>query len=182
MKNLGKTVRIAQIEGKPWKQALNQFLRSYRAAPHGSTNVSPNQLMFGRNLSSRLPSAETQERTPQLETALVNYELMAEKNRKYADRKLSTKPSPLKAGDTVLVKAEKKNKLSPLYKPEKHTVMVRDNSWVVTKSNVTGKKVTRNISMLKLLPDVIVEDSVNDEPEVIAEQVVDLVRFGIRRV
>jgi len=64
MKNLGKTVRIAQIEGKPWKQALNQFLRSYRAAPHGSTNVSPNQLIFGRNLSSRLPSAETQERTP----------------------------------------------------------------------------------------------------------------------
>ena len=51
MKSLGKVVRTAQIEKKHWRQCLNQFLRN------GSTGTSPNQLMFGRNISSRLPKS-----------------------------------------------------------------------------------------------------------------------------
>lgn len=155
MKSLGKTVRIAQYEGKCWKQVLNQFLRSYRAAPHASTGVAPNQLMFGRNLTSRLPTCETTKPTPLLESALEKYKVTAEKNRVYTDKKLCTKPSPMKEGDQVLVRADRKNKLSPLYKPDKHTVMVRDKSWIMVKSNVTGKTANRNISFLKILkPDV----------------------------
>ena len=53
MKNLGKSVRIAQLEGQTWKQAVNTFLRSYREAPHGTTGFSPYRLMFGREMKSK---------------------------------------------------------------------------------------------------------------------------------
>ena len=168
MKSLGKTVKIAQLEGKPWKQVLHQFLRTYRAAPHASTGVAPNQLMFGRNLTSRLPTEETTKPTPLLVSALEKYKVTAEKNRVYTDKKICTKPSTMKEGDQVLVRADRKNKLSPHYKPERHTVMVRDKSWVMAKSNLTGKEIKRNISFLKLLkPDVPANvirngDEVND--------------------
>ncbi len=160
MNSLGKTVRIAQFEGKPWKQALNQFLRSYRAAPHASTEVSPNMLMFGRNMSSRLPSGSTSNLTPLLESALDKYKDTAERNQTYADRKLSTKPSSMKVGDSVLVKANKINKLSPLYNPDKHTVIARNKSWILSQTDSTGKKVSRNISFLRMLKPQIIPEAV----------------------
>jgi len=83
MKSLGKMVRCAQVEGKPWREAMNQFLRTYSAAPHGSNKFSPNQLMFGRNLSSRLPTAMQLTSSATLESALDNYSKAAERNREY---------------------------------------------------------------------------------------------------
>ena len=150
MKSLGKTVRIAQIEGKPWRQVMNQFLRSYRAAPHASTGFSPNQLMFGRNVSSRLPSVETQSPSATLEAAVNNYAKSAEKNRIYGDKKLNTKPSIIKPGDSVLVRQPKINKLT--YKPEKLKVVARNGSWVLAKG-IDGHKIERNVSFFKLLPE-----------------------------
>ena len=105
--------------------------RSYRAAPHGSTGVSPNQLMFGRNQSSRLPSINMSQPTPIIKSALKKYAETTEKNREYADEKLCTKPSNIKVGDKVLLKAKKVNKLSPIYSPEILTVVARNKSWVL---------------------------------------------------
>ena len=150
MKSLGKMVRIAQVEGKPWRQAMNQFLRCYRAAPHASTGFSPNQLMFGRNVTSRLPSG-TAPKSATLDAALTNYANAARSNRLYADKKLNTKPSALKPGDLVMVKQPKVNKLTPPYKPEKLVVVARDKSWVMAKGP-DGNSVERNISFFKLLP------------------------------
>ena len=84
MKSLGKLVQTAQVERKPWRQCLNQFLRSYRAAPHSSSGVSPNQLMFGRNLSSRLPESKEPVEgviANDLERAIVNCERAADRDR-----------------------------------------------------------------------------------------------------
>ena len=165
MKSLGKIVRIAQVEGKPWRQVMNQFLRSYRAAPHASTGFSPNQLMFARNVSSRLPNGITPAKSVALETALTNYANASEANRLYADKKLNTKPSLMKPGDLVLVKQPKVNKLTAPYKPEKLVVVARDKSWILAKSP-SGHTVERNISFFKLLPP--------DPPELPEEEVTTL--------
>ncbi len=42
MPSLAKVVRSAK-EKRDWRAALNEFLRSYRAAPHSVTGVAPNQ-------------------------------------------------------------------------------------------------------------------------------------------
>jgi hypothetical protein len=55
MKNMGRVIRNAMVEGKDWKQELNQFLRSYRSTPHCTTGVPPSTLMFGENRTNRLP-------------------------------------------------------------------------------------------------------------------------------
>ena len=41
MRNLNKVMRIATIEGQPWREALYDFLLNYRIAKHVSTDVIP---------------------------------------------------------------------------------------------------------------------------------------------
>ena len=55
MANLVKITHAAIAEGKEPTESLQSFLREYRSTPHGSTGKSPNQLMFGRDLRSRVP-------------------------------------------------------------------------------------------------------------------------------
>ena len=170
MKSLSKMVKIAQLEQKPWIQFMQTFLRAYRAAPHSSTGFAPNILMFGRNCTSRLPSMSADimpsfntlvNRTDdywdgndhslaRLLKAVHNSELAHDKNRAYANRKLNTKPSDLKVGDTVLVKQPVINKLTSQFNSEKLKVIARNGSWVVGESSL-GKTITRNISFFKKL-------------------------------
>ena len=55
MPNLENCVRTAVVEGKNWKQELYKFLKEYRATPHTTTNVSPNEALNGRKLKTTLP-------------------------------------------------------------------------------------------------------------------------------
>ena len=48
MASLKKIMQTAHIEGKPWQQELNKFLRNYRATPHCTTGVSPAEALFNR--------------------------------------------------------------------------------------------------------------------------------------
>jgi pantoate kinase len=41
MRTIGKTVKCAQLEGRPWRKELNKFLRNYRATPHRVTGEAP---------------------------------------------------------------------------------------------------------------------------------------------
>ncbi len=159
MQSLGKVVKIAQLEGKPWRSSLNAFLRSYRASPHSTTGIAPNQLMFNRNDSSRLPSAEYEHKAKGrnlaeeffLHYARTNKEKHADKNRALTNQKLCTKPSAIKSGDNVLLRQKRINKLSAHYGIEKFTVVARQGSWVLCK-NSKGKEIARNISFCKKLP------------------------------
>lgn len=45
MSNKNKQIQIAKINGANWKNNLEQFLRDYRATPHSTTSVSPNDLL-----------------------------------------------------------------------------------------------------------------------------------------
>jgi len=160
MKSLGKLVRTAQVEKKPWRQCLNQFLRSYRAAPHSSTGLSPNQLMFGRNISSRLPESKEpveEEISKDLSRAIENCEKAADRNRAYGNKRRNTKASDIKLGDTVLVKQAKVNKLTSPFNPDKLTVTSKQGSWVVG-TNSAGKDIARNVSFFKKLPESIPTD------------------------
>ena len=46
MRNINRVFRNCEISGKNWKIELQIFLRNYRATPHSSTNVAPEQLLL----------------------------------------------------------------------------------------------------------------------------------------
>jgi UTP:GlnB (protein PII) uridylyltransferase len=45
-KCLNKTIRVATIERKNWKEELYNFLLNYRATPHTTTGRTPSELLF----------------------------------------------------------------------------------------------------------------------------------------
>ncbi len=55
MQPLGKALKTAHAERRPWRQELNRFLLQYRTAPHATTKVPPSELMFNRTVKGKLP-------------------------------------------------------------------------------------------------------------------------------
>ena len=54
MQRIKKTARIAALEGKPVRDEVRRGVRVYRATKHATTRVSPNNLMFGRELHGKI--------------------------------------------------------------------------------------------------------------------------------
>lgn len=104
MKNLAKVIKTAIIERKHWKEALIVFLRAYRSTPHSSTGVSPSQLLFGSNRTSRLPTSmnESKSREEYKQMALDKDKHSKLIAREANDKKLNAKQHQLKEGDVVL--------------------------------------------------------------------------------
>ena len=48
-------MRIAQAEGKDWKDEVRKYLVAYRSTPYTTTGVSPAELLFGRKMRTKLP-------------------------------------------------------------------------------------------------------------------------------
>ena len=54
-KTICKAIRAAFVENKNWKQEMYNFLRNYRATKHATLNKAPAEILFGRNIKTRLP-------------------------------------------------------------------------------------------------------------------------------
>ena len=52
---LFKIVRIARLEVRDWRRALQNFLFQDRVTPHTVTGMSPIELLMGRKLPVKLP-------------------------------------------------------------------------------------------------------------------------------
>ena len=155
MPNLEKCVLIAVVENKNWKQVLYKFLRQYRTTCHTTTNESPCEALNGRKLKTTLPeivSTHSGQHAPQeLHKSLTERDTeQKEETKAYADKKLRVKPSDIKPGDTVLVRQQKKNKLSTPYRPEPLVVEENKRSMVTASDGL--KSITRNSSMFKVIP------------------------------
>ncbi len=49
MQPLGKALKTAHIENRPWQQELSRFLLLYRTTPYTSTNVPPLITLYEEN-------------------------------------------------------------------------------------------------------------------------------------
>ena len=56
MKPLGKAIKTAHLERRPWQQELSRFLLTYCSTPHSTTKVPPAQLLYNREMRGKLPS------------------------------------------------------------------------------------------------------------------------------
>ena len=130
-KSLLKRMKIAQAEGKEWKKEIRKYLVACRSTPHTTTGVSPAELLFGRKMRTKLP--ELKEESTESEMRDKDGEMKA-KAKRYVDKKRNAQESDLAPGDQVLVRQERKNKLSTPFAPEPYDVVTKTGNSVVVES------------------------------------------------
>ena len=53
-----KRLRISKAEGRDRRSQMDDFLMMYRSTPHSTTGVSPAELLFGRDIRTKLPQLQ----------------------------------------------------------------------------------------------------------------------------
>ena len=149
MQRIKKTARIAALEGKPVRDEVGRGVRAYRATEHATTGVSPNKLMFGRELRGKFPEVKRQPKHPDDTVIRHNDKKRKLKMKQYADKRRHTAVMKIKVGDTVLCKQERKHSLTPLYDPDPMVVIGVKGSMITAKNDVKIR--TRNYADWKLL-------------------------------
>ena len=103
MKPLGKFLRAAQVEHRPWQQQLSKFLLNYRQTPHSVTKIPPAQLLFNRNIQGKLPTIKSKLAVNRHKEAKHNQKQHRHEAKLYADARCQAHSSDIKVGDLVLV-------------------------------------------------------------------------------
>ena len=157
VQTLEKSIRIAHLEGKNWKQELYKFSRQYRATPHSTTKVFPSEALNSRNLKTTIPELPiTQQKlplcTPQDPSASIAQTdvLQKQKMKVYADLKTHAQEREIKPGEVVLMRQPKQNKLSTPYNPKPFIVEEKKGTMVTVRNG--SQAVTRNSSQFKVIP------------------------------
>ena len=147
-RSLRKFLQIAHLEGENWITELLVWLIAYRSTPQTKTGTTPCYMTFGREVRSKLPDLKR-------ETVGVPGEEVRERDwstkftgKAYADLKRGATPRNIRVGETVLLKAEKTNKLSTNFNPDPFKVVQKTGS-EVTLRNEAGFELKRNTALVK---------------------------------
>lgn len=107
MKPMGKAIRAAHAERKDWKKELYRFLLNYRATPQTTTKFSPAELLFNREIRTKLPSKLNKNETVVDQQVRENDRNAKRKMKENADKLANAKEMEIQIGDTVLVRKKK---------------------------------------------------------------------------
>ena len=157
-----KIIRIATLEGKDWKKALQNFLFQYRTTPHAVSGLSPAELLMGRRLNDKLPRVTIpSERITEAHWQQLLRERDARgklRQKEYADSKRSARYSDIGEGDHILLNKSRDNKLSPNFKPLPYKVVEKRGNAVLIQDQEGNTKL-RNVSHMKkfIQPDPATE-------------------------
>jgi hypothetical protein len=160
MKPLGKAIRTANLEGRPWKQELSKFLLAYRSTPHSTTKVPPAQLLYNREIRGKLPTLPHNSKVINRHREAKQNE-QKQRGKRYADSRRHTRTSKLRVGDRVLVRQKKTNKFSTNFSPTPYTIVAIKGSKVVARNQ--QHFITRNVSFFKKIAEQAVSREEGDE-------------------
>lgn len=142
-----KVLKISQLNGTNWKDALQDYLYMYAITPHSVTAVAPAQLMFGRRFRDLIPHLQDEKLDDgemRDRDRLVKFQ--AKEN---WDKRMKAKESSIVVGDEVLMKnMVPNNKLAPKFLGTPVKVIDRfGNS--LTLETADGRVYKRNTSHVK---------------------------------
>ena len=156
IQTLSKSIKIAHLEGKNWKQELYKFLRQYRATPHSTTNVSPSEALNNRKLKITLPEPplipfKQQNFMSQHASAnIAKRDAMQKQKMKISADKANAQERNITPGDIVLMRQPKRNKFNTPYNLKPFVVEEKKGSIVTVRNE--SQTVTRNSSQFKVIP------------------------------
>ena len=164
-KPMMKAVRAAVVQGRDWKQCLTEFLRMYRTTPHSTTQFTPYRLLFERDPRTKLPQIDANVKHKDDDVIRERDGEKKQAMKEYADSRRHAKSSDVEAGDVVLVKQGRANKLSTPFNPEPLIVSDRKGD-MVTATRSDGSSITRNVAMYRDLPDPPLESMTSSDSAV----------------
>lgn len=147
-RSLLKVLKIAQVEHRDWRQALNTFLLAYRSTPHSTTGSTPAELLYHRKIRTKLPSLDEEELVDSDQSVVDRDRELKQKMRDSADKARDAQESDLVPGTTVLVRQPRVDKLSTLFSPEPFVVSARHGSQL-TLTSPQGVQYRRNLAHVK---------------------------------
>uniref|UniRef100_W5LW65 ribonuclease H n=1 Tax=Lepisosteus oculatus TaxID=7918 RepID=W5LW65_LEPOC len=104
---LKKALRAAATEGKKWREELPKILLANRSTPHRASGETPANLIFGRDIRTKLPNVEKKEEEPKdiqkTKDIHRHHEEYAHKMKLYADQTHRARDHNFKVGDVVFV-------------------------------------------------------------------------------
>ena len=144
-----KRLQTAQVERKPWKSELQKYLLAYRSLPHATTGVSPAELLFNRKLRTKVPTISERPESEVRDARDRDAENKG-KYKMYADERRHARPSEIMPGDVVLVKQDRKDKLTSTFGETPHEVVEKKGNSLIVKAP-SGTEYSRNNTHLKKL-------------------------------
>ena len=148
-RTLLKAIRAAVVEHQDWEESLQSFLLAYRSTPHPSTGRSPAELMYGRQLRTKLPDV-LRSPAPERSDVLRSHQRNGDRGKRYVDKRRRARPHDFCVGDKVLVRVPKRlNKLTSKFFPEPYTVTAVTGSQLTVKRLSDGRIFKRNSSFCK---------------------------------
>jgi len=146
MGNLNKQIRCSKVLEEEWKPKVQTFVEDYKATPHSTTLISPNEL-FGES-SNRWPSINNKSMEEAMTIARLNDEQQKLKMVATANSYQHTKQPKISKGDTVLYKEEKTGAI----RKDKHNPFLLPNPYKVT--DLKGSMVTATNEFHEVVRDV----------------------------
>lgn len=113
-RSLLKAMRVVHAEGRDWRMELNNFLLAYSSIPHTTTSKSPDELLYGRKMSTTLLMVADLEEFEELgyqqtrDRDAVKKQIGAD----YVDKRHYATEKCAQERDLVLLEKRKENKLS----------------------------------------------------------------------
>ena len=143
-----KAIQSAVAEGKVWQQELNRFLFQHRNTTHSTTKIAPSELLFNRKVQGKFPTLENHRVIYRPKEARINEERSCSYQETYANKRRKARKSNIQVGDTVLVRQQKRDKLTTRFSKTPYKVVNRKGTQI-TAEDSNQHRVTRNVSSFK---------------------------------
>ena len=118
MRNLNKTLRLANMQKRHWKSVLYNYLPPYRVSPNMSTKVPPALLLNNKIPRTKVPTVNHEINKGVHQKLEAHDKIMKDKIKKDSDNQFRPKNCQIHIGDRVLVKQPRLNKLTPSFDPD----------------------------------------------------------------
>lgn len=166
-----KCLRIAELEGTPYKVALQNHVRTYNMTDHSVLNLPPFEMLTG--MKPRFLLETVKESTFTIEEAKERNKIEKLKSKEYADKRRRAKKSEIQVGDTVIVWNTKPgSKIKPRYINKQFEVISVDaKSKSAVIQHEDGSSYRRAFNHLKKWNSPDEEESSDTEENVIDTQI-----------
>lgn len=166
-----KCLRIAELEGTPYKVALQNHVRTYNMTDHSVLNLPPFEMLT--KMKPRFLLETVKESTFTIEEAKERNKIEKLKSKEYADKRRRAKKSEIQVGDTVIVWNTKPgSKIKPRYINKQFEVISVDaKSKSAVIQHEDGSSYRRAFNHLKKWNSPDEEESSDTEENVIDTQI-----------